>query len=578
MARRPIPPILGASRSRGPRPAPTSRRDGMPMSQDVPIAPSPSSPAARTPRVSVLVPYRVGGGVERERNWAFVRTLYERKHPAWEVVTAPGPDGEFSRAGAICEAALRASGEVFVVADSDVWSEGLKPAVDAVAKGAHWATPATRVVRMGPLAAENATQGTPFSDEGGVTESKVPCGGAVVLSRKAFCRVPPDTRFVGWGAEDSAWALALNALFGEPIQIATRLWHLWHPAAPDAGKPSATTLTLLERYHKARRDAQAMESLVREAGALRSTARALSSQSRPRVLILADVPTWAWARKAQALKKHLCNRFDIEIVYSSDHSTGEILAARNYDLLHTFEVGQLQSAGIPSGVSLTTGITAHVWQTWERAHGTGTVRRWAERAAAFHANSRLLQHEISGYLSRHVHYVPNGVDETLFHRTRPRNSKKLVVGFVGKPNPRKGVAVVAEACRRATVELRVVERRAQNALSPEEMREFYQGIHVLAVSSDMDGTPNPALEAAACECAVVSNRIGNMPEFITEGVNGILTERTVESLTSAIYALSRKPIAEVEAMGRAARATVEREWTWAIQAENYANMWHEVLR
>jgi glycosyltransferase involved in cell wall biosynthesis len=294
----------------------------------------------------------------------------------------------------------------------------------------------------------------------------------------------------------------------------------------------------------------------------------------PRVLVLADVPNWAWARKAAALKRHLAGRIDVTVVHSTEAAANGVIRRAAHDLYHTFEVCQV--GVIPKDWPMTTGITAHVIDTWE-SKKPGTVREWAARSIGFHANSRMLQRELEAYLKRPVYYVPNGVDEEFFQRRRRRSSSRLVVGYVARPNKRKGPEIVEEACRRAGVELRPVIRSWKNALTAEQMLEWYQDIHVLAVSSDMDGTPNPALEAAACECAVVSNRIGNMPEFIRDGVNGYLTERTVDGLAAALSSLAARPIEEVEAMGKAARATIIDDWTWKKRAVAYAEMWEKCL-
>ncbi|MEO8601389.1 MAG: glycosyltransferase [bacterium] len=39
-----------------------------------------------------------------------------------------------------------------------------------------------------------------------------------------------------------------------------------------------------------------------------------------------------------------------------------------------------------------------------------------------------------------------------------------------------------------------------------------------------EGTPNPALEAAACGCTVVSTPVGTLPELIRDAANGYLVE------------------------------------------------------
>lgn len=290
---------------------------------------------------------------------------------------------------------------------------------------------------------------------------------------------------------------------------------------------------------------------------------------KPRIALIADVRNWAWARKAEQLKAHLSDQFRVEIACLYAQPRPDPLP-KGCDLYNTFEVFQTRT--LPAGLPYVTGMTAHVWQTWEKQHGPGTVRKWAEGALAFHANSRLLEAEMRALLERPICYVPNGVDEKFFKRLRSRDNgrRRLIVGHVGKPNPRKGSSIVEQACARAGVELRTVKRTHRDALTPEQMRDFYQDIDVLAVASDMDGTPNPALEAAACGVAIVSNRIGNMPEFIDDGINGLLTERTVESLSAALYSIEPN---EAHRMGEAARATIESGWTWRKQAPAYARMW-----
>ncbi len=288
-----------------------------------------------------------------------------------------------------------------------------------------------------------------------------------------------------------------------------------------------------------------------------------------RIVVIADVPNWAWARKAEQLKKHV-REHHVDVIYTTQDTL-----PWGYDLYHTFEFPQMTYLG-PHGLRAVTGITAHVWRTWEGRPYPNTLQAWADAASAIHANSKMLQEEIGQRLGRQIHYVPNGVDETFFYRERPRASSKLVVGWVGKPNPRKGRWIVQEACQLAGVEFRPVERSSQSALSALEMRQFYQDIHVLAVASDMDGTPNPALEAAACECAVVSNRIGNMPEFIVDGVNGIFVERDAQSMAEALRGLAAN-VDRAVTMGQNARATVEQGWTWKHQSQNYVELWNAAL-
>jgi glycosyltransferase involved in cell wall biosynthesis len=292
---------------------------------------------------------------------------------------------------------------------------------------------------------------------------------------------------------------------------------------------------------------------------------------KPRITIVADMRNWAWARKAEQLVKHLGDEFTMQVAHILDRNPDPLPAKS--DLYSTFEIFMVRH--LRPGMPYVTGMTAHVWDGHIRQHGEARVRSWCDPALAFHANSCLLVEEMRTRLKRPIAYVPNGVDEKFFRRLRARPStQKLVVGWVGKPNPRKGSDIVKQACKLAGVELRTVERTHRDALTAERMREFYQDIHVLAVASDMDGTPNPALEAAACGVPIVSNRIGNMPELIEDGVNGRLVERTADGLAGALRAMD---VAETARMGDAARASIEAGWTWRHMAPAYGRMWRDAL-
>ncbi len=192
------------------------------------------------PKVSLLVPFRPGIP-PRDRAWNFLRKRYAARFPTWEIVTDPGPDGEFSRAGAIAAAAARASGGIFVVADADVWCEGVSGAVARVAAGAPWADPAhpKAVVRMTAVATDALLRTGRFSEEGVVRRaSRTACEGLVVLTREALVRCPPE--------EETRWSEALTAVYGPaalgPPKALPILWRLWTPAAAAAKKtPAAPT-------------------------------------------------------------------------------------------------------------------------------------------------------------------------------------------------------------------------------------------------------------------------------------------------------------------------------------------------
>ena len=327
--------------------------------------------------------------------------------------------------------------------------------------------------------------------------------------------------------------------------------------------------------------------------------------TRPRILVLADVPGWAWHRKAQAYVQHLQDEFDVTMAFHADHANYP-----QFDLVHLFEVsqiGHIMSYG-PLGrrpFKVVAGLTANVWRTW----GATAMRRWALEVDALHGNSRLIAADLLKFHER-VYYTPNGVDPTIFKRAEPRGSMPLVFGHVGKPNPRKGGDLIITAAQQAKLPLRLIQRTSKLALPQAQMVDWYQGISVVVTASNMDGTPNPMLEGAACECALLSTPIGNMPEFIKTGVNGVLLLNSLPydanairgpmsdgpdpaiewdpaiierrrrdllaDLTEAMVNFARHPELTWK-MGANARETVLTEWTWQHQVRHVATMWREVL-
>ena len=76
-----------------------------------------------------------------------------------------------------------------------------------------------------------------------------------------------DKRFIGWGQEDVAFALALHTLAGPAWLGDSDLIHLWHPpqARLTRRKGSVESWALFRRYQSAKRDPLKMRELLKEA-------------------------------------------------------------------------------------------------------------------------------------------------------------------------------------------------------------------------------------------------------------------------------------------------------------------------
>jgi glycosyltransferase involved in cell wall biosynthesis len=104
------------------------------------------------------------------------------------------------------------------------------------------------------------------------------------------------------------------------------------------------------------------------------------------------------------------------------------------------------------------------------------------------------------------------------------------------------------------------------------MLDWYNSGTVLVCASESEGTPNPALEAAACGCTIVTTRVGNMPELISDGVNGVFVERDLDSLERGV----RCAIANYVPMATRLLADIQ-SWQWPRRAPAFFSVFQDML-
>lgn len=154
-----------------------------------------------------------------------------------------------------------------IVADADVWCDGLQEAVSAVENGAAWARPHRNVLRL----TERATTAFLAGEEVPPEYTQPPYhgvwgGGYVIAQRDTLLDVPPDALFQNWGNEDESWAFALDTLSGPGWSGDADLIHLFHPPAPrwTRRRGSRENWTRYGLYRAAQGDRTAMRELVEE--------------------------------------------------------------------------------------------------------------------------------------------------------------------------------------------------------------------------------------------------------------------------------------------------------------------------
>lgn len=175
--------------------------------------------------------------------------------------------------------------------------------------------------------------------------------------------------------------------------------------------------------------------------------------------------------------------------------------------------------------------------------------------------------------------LANGVDLDTFRVVTPIESRPRRVIWCGSQYHRgiKGyddlVVPLFERLRGEghDCEALLVDSRSADKRDAAAMARWYDSAAVLVVTSVSEGTPNTALEAAACGCTIVTPRVGNMPELIRDGENGFLVERDLESLHRGVASALADAPRLAAALSRDIRA-----WGWAERSVEFFDLFRRV--
>jgi glycosyltransferase involved in cell wall biosynthesis len=95
-------------------------------------------------------------------------------------------------------------------------------------------------------------------------------------------------------------------------------------------------------------------------------------------------------------------------------------------------------------------------------------------------------------------------------------------------------------------------------------------------SGNVDGLPNTALEAMASGTALVATRVGGLGTVAVDGRTAqLVPERDARALANAISGLLNDPARRAE-LGRRARDTICREYSWARVAERFESIYDRI--
>jgi len=296
---------------------------------------------------------------------------------------------------------------------------------------------------------------------------------------------------------------------------------------------------------------------------------------RPTVAMAIEKRGWCFHNNALAISRRLSDEFRFVI-----GTAPELLQLReNPDLLVPLWWG----FSLQLKVSLKArGLLPCVYDAWSwrgEEHSAHTFRLVARQATAIGAANRGFLEAIRDHVGDTcppVHLLEDGVDTDLFSACPlpPR----IVAGWTGNsnavipgaPDEGKGLGLVRKACKRAGVDLLILDAASSGRTwAHEEMPRFYRDISLYVCASDAEGTPNPVLEALSCGRPVVSTRVGLVPDLARKAPNAVLTvDRDPGAIAGGIREMASRLEADPSGITSEARGSVLGK-SWDIQAERW---------
>ena len=191
---------------------------------------------------------------------------------------------------------------------------------------------------------------------------------------------------------------------------------------------------------------------------------------------------------------------------------------------------------------------------------------------------RLLKSELQGLM-----YCPNGVDCSFFkpQRIKKYDPQLIRIGWVGKIRAAKNydvICAVKHAMETRGFEIKMIDvskKKKRAPFSQAQMKDYYNNIDYYLCASWNEGTPNPALEAAACGIPIITTMVGNMPDLITKK-NGFFIEPTIESIIQTLEDLKKLSVTEYEEFSRTIRSEIKKNWGWDSQINYFVKAFDQL--
>lgn len=311
-----------------------------------------------------------------------------------------------------------------------------------------------------------------------------------------------------------------------------------------------------------------------------------------KILLVVDVPNWAWAHKAQAIKKYLTSEsLQFDIITSNQKCN-----INEYHHIHSFS---FQLTGLTPLNSSTTVASYNFELKNNTANELNKINNFKKIVCV----SPLIYNKLKNYgiNESKLFKCYNGVDENLFfpiNRTYPVN-RPIVIGWCGQP-PNKGdqhgFQIIEQIMENLNdnndFEFKINAKNYTTAIPFNKMNEdYYNKIDIIIHTGLATGTPNTVYEAVASGACAMGTKIGCMGELITDDVNGYLFNKpnidsknihgnkeeiikcSKEITDKLLYLNENREV--IEKFAKKLRQNVLDNWTWKKRAQDWLQLFSD---
>ncbi len=305
-----------------------------------------------------------------------------------------------------------------------------------------------------------------------------------------------------------------------------------------------------------------------------------------KILLIVDVPNWAWAHKARAIKKYLTSEnlhFDI-VTGNQDYNLN------HYHHIHSFS---FQLTGLSRFNSSTT-VASYNFELKDNIENELNKINSFKKIVCV---SPLIYNKLKNYgiNESKLFKCYNGVDEKFFfpiERKYPIN-RPIVIGWCGQPmstGDQHGFQIIKQIMKNLNdnknFEFKINAKNYTTAIPFNKMNEeYYNKIDIIIHTGLATGTPNTVYEAVASGACAMGTKIGCMGELITNNVNGYLFDKpnidnmnkfgnkeeivkcSKEITDKLLYLNENREV--IENFSKNLRQNVLDNWTWKKRAQDW---------